>query len=119
MKTGNGKTVITLILADQTDGYEADPKNGGSVSRGIGTMGSLKDALDEMGAEFTSGAETVSLKYSNAVIRVEIDESTGKVVSGTWEYTVLIKVADARMSMSGMSVDLKNLQAAIDYRVAL
>ena len=117
MKSENGKTVITLILEDQTDGFEADPKNGGPVSRGIGTMGSVKDALDEMGAEFTSGAETVSLKYSNAVIRVEIDESTGKVVSGTWEYTVLIKVADARMSMSGMSVDIKNLQAAINYMI--
>ncbi|MBR4451820.1 MAG: hypothetical protein IKS39_08300, partial [Clostridia bacterium] len=119
MKSENGKTVIALVLEDQTDGFEADPKNGGPVSRGIGTMGSVKDALDEMGAKIDSGAETVSLKYSNAVIRVEIDESTGKVVSGTWEYTVLIKVADARMSMSGMSVDLKNLQVAIDYRVAL
>lgn len=117
VKKENGKTTVVIILEDQTDGYNADAENGGAVSRGIGTMGSVSDALGEMGAEIKSGEETISLKYTNALIGVEIDDSTGKIISGSWSYRVFITVGEAEFGDSSMSVNIKGLEAAVDYNI--
>ena len=118
VKSENGKTSVFLLLKDQTDGFNADPKNGGAVSRGIGTLGSIASALDEMGATIQSGEDTISLKYTDATIGVVIDDETGKIISGSWNYRVLISVEDAEFKM-GISASIKGLEAAIDYRAVL
>ena len=119
VKKENGKTSVVIILEDQTDGYNADAENGGAVSRGIGTMGSVSDALGEMGAEIKSGEETISLKYTNALISVEIDDSTGKIISGSWSYRAFITVGEAEFSFGTMNSTIKEMEAAIDYRATL
>ncbi len=119
VKKENGKTSVVIILEDQTDGYNADTENGGAVSRGIGTMGSVSDALGEMGAEIKSGEETISLKYTNALISVEIDDSTGKIISGSWSYRAFIAVGEAEFSFGAMNSTIKEMEAAIDYRATL
>ncbi|MGN0547287.1 MAG: hypothetical protein ACI4I3_08135 [Acutalibacteraceae bacterium] len=114
----NGVTTIVIQLKDQTDGPDGDSKNGGPVARGIGTLGSIESALKELGAEMTEGRETVKLTYTNAYIKCTIDESTGMVTGGTWHYLVKIFVGDAKAKL-GITANLKNLKAAVDYTVAI
>lgn len=114
----NGVTTIVIQLKDQTDGSDGDSKNGGPVARGIGTLGSIDSALRELGAEMTEGRETVKLTYTNAYIKCTIDESTGMVTGGTWHYLVKIFIGDAKAKL-GISANLKNLKAAVDYTVAI
>ena len=117
MKSKGNKTRIVLILKDQVDGLDADPQNGGPVSRGIGTLGSISSALDDLGAEIVSGKDTASITYTNAVILVDVDNTTGKIVFGSWKFRATIRVTDAVMQMGNSSVDFKNMEAAIDYRI--
>lgn len=113
----NGVTTITIALKSQTDGSDADSK-AGPVGRGIGTLGSIDSALKELGAEITSGRETVKLTYNDAYIKCTINENTGKITGGTWHYLVNIFVGDAKAKL-GISANLKNLKAAVDYTVAI
>lgn len=116
--SANGKTTIKIVLKDQTDGPDGDPKDGGPVARGIGTLGSIEGALKELGATIESGRDTVKLTYTDAYINCTIDEATGKVTGGTWHHLVKIHVGDAKAKL-GLSANLKNLKAAVDYTVTI
>lgn len=115
----NGVVTVNIVLKDQVDGSDADGKNGGPVARGIGTLGSIDEALNQMGATFSEGRETVSLTYNKATIKATIDQKTGKITHGTWKYTVDILIKDAKGTISGMSAPLKNITSAVDYSVVI
>lgn len=115
----NGVTTVKINLKDQTDGSDGDPHNGGSVARGIGTLGSIDGALGEIGAELASGRDTVKLTYNNAYLTVKIDEATGKITGGTWHYVVNIFVGNAKAKISIVSATLKNFKGQIDYTVTI
>lgn len=114
----NGKTEIKITLKQQVDGPDCDGDTSGPVARGIGTLGSIDSALNELGAELTKGRDTVKLTYKNAYINCVIDEETGRIVSGTWFYTVDIFIGDAQAKL-GIPANLKNLTTAIDYKVVI
>ena len=116
----NGVTTIAIQLKDQVDGSDGDPKEGGAVARGIGTLGSIDGALSELGATLDDeGKKTVKLTYTDSYIKCTIDENTGKVTGGTWHYVVKIYVGDAEATISGISANIKNLNAAVEYQVAI
>lgn len=114
----NGKTELTIFLKDQVDGPDCDGNTAGPVARGIGTLGSIDGALSELGAQIISGRDSITLTYTDAYIKCVIDESTGKIVSGTWFYTVEMYIKDAQVNL-GINVILKNLSATIDYKVVI
>ena len=116
--SANGVTTVEIQLKDQVDGPNGDDKNGGPVARGVGTLGSIENALNEMGATLESGRETVKLTYNNAYIKVKIDEKTGKITSGTWHHMVNIFIGDAKAKL-GITATLKNFKGQVDFTVTL
>ncbi len=118
--SNNGVTSIVIQLKDQVDGSDGDPKEGGAVARGIGTLGSIDGALSELGATLDDeGKKTVSLTYTDSYIKCTINENTGKVTGGTWHYLVKIYVGAAEATISGISANIKNLKAGVEYQVAI
>ena len=114
--TKNGVTTIEMTFKDQTDGADGDPNNGGPVARGVGTLGSIDNALNEMGAEITEGRNTVKLTYTDAYLKATIKD--GKITGGTWHYKVNIFVGDAKGKL-GITLNLKNIKAAVDYKLVV
>ncbi len=114
----DGKTTLTIQLKQQVDGPDCDGNTAGPVARGISTLGNIDGALKELGAELTEGRDTVKLTYKNARIKCVIDEETGRIISGEWFYTVDIFIGNAKAKL-GISANLKNLTAAIDYKVVI
>ena len=88
----------------------------------VGTRGTVKAmtprGLEELGAEITSGRDTVKFTYKNATIKCVVDERTGQIISGEWFYTVDIFIGDADAKL-GIKANLKNLTTAIDYKVVI
>ena len=113
-----GVTTLTIQLKDQKDGPEADAHKAGPVARGIGTLGNVNSAVEELGAELYSGRETIVLNYNNAYIKCTIDENTGKITHGTWHYKVNVTIGNAEIKL-GLKFTAKNLKACIDYTVAI
>ena len=114
--TKDGVTTVELRFKDQVDGPNGDSKNGGPVARGVSTLGSIDNALNEMGATITEGRDTVKLTYTDAYLTAKIKD--GKIVGGTWHYLVKIFVGDAKGKL-GISLNLKNISAAVDYKVVI
>ena len=118
-KVNGNYTEVSMTFKEQTDGSDGDSKNGGPVARGVGTLGSIDGALKDLGAEIKSGRENVKLTYVNAKLNCKIDNNTGKIVSGTWSYTVQIRISEATISFKGLSGSVKNLYAEVNYKVVI
>ena len=118
-KVNGNYTEVSMTFKEQTDGSDGDSKNGGPVARGVGTLGSIDGALEDLGAEIKSGRENVKLTYVNAKLNCKIDNNTGKIVSGTWSYTVQIRISDAKIAFGPLSGSVKNLYAEVDYKVVI
>lgn len=117
-ETADGKTYVALYLNDQTDGADGKQYYGGPVSRGIGTLGGIDHALDELGATIRSGRDTIKLEYTNAYIICEIS-SGGYIVGGTWHYDVGVTVGDAQIKISAIAATIKNLTGNLEYAIVL
>ena len=113
-----GITEVTIHLKEQTDGPEADAHTAGPVARGIGTLGNIDNAIKELGAELLSGKETIKLTYKDAYIKCRIDNSTGKIIGGTWHYAVHVYVGEAEVKL-GLKFTAKNLKGIVDYTVTI
>lgn len=114
----NGVTTIYIKLKNQTDGPQADAHTAGPVARGIGTLGNVDTAIQELGAEVYSGKDTISLLYNDAYIKCTVDEETGRITGGTWHYKVNVSIANAELKL-GVKISVKNLKACIDYTVSI
>ena len=118
-KVQGNYTVVTVHLKDQTDGPNGNKTNGGAVSRGIGTLGSIDEALKELGgAQITEGRDKLTLTYTDAHFTVKIDNNSGRIVSGTWHYLVKINISEAKIKL-GLSLPVKGLRAGVDYTVTI
>lgn len=117
--SANGVTTIEIYLKDQVDGPNGDGDNGGPVARGVGTLGSIDNALSELGASISEGRETVKLTYNNASIKVKIDEKSGKITSGTWHQDTNILIGNAKAKISILSATLKNFHGKVLFDVTL
>ncbi len=117
--SADGKyTDYIIYVKDQTDGPNGDSHNGGPVARGVGTLGSIDEALNQLGAEFKSGKENVKLTYTNAYIFARVDNSTGKIINGTYHYLVKISISEAELKL-GISAKVKNMYGEVDYFVRI
>lgn len=116
-KDANGNIVLDINLKNQVDGPDGDSKNGGAVARGVSTLGSIENALKELGTELTEGRNTVTLTYNNAYIKnCVINPETKMIKKATYHFVVNVLVKDAKAKL-GISVNLQNLKAPIEYTV--
>lgn len=96
--------VLEFTLKPQTDKADSESRDG-SVAHGIsvvGDLGSIMGKLKEFGLPIEISLDKAVLSYSEPHIRVLVDEN-GKIINGTWEYTVEISLSD--YTFAGAKVD--------------
>lgn len=118
--TDDGKyTTVTINLKEQTDGFSADSRSG-HVGHGISVLGNVQNAIDELnGVDVDASEGKVSLRYSNAQIKVKVDNETGKIVSGTWKYNCNASLNNIKAKISILSVTLDGATAVISQTITM
>lgn len=91
-KHGNN-TVIEMTMKNQVAGPREDMNEGtvGHAMAVVGDIGVVVDQLKEYGLPMEISDNDTSIHYSNAKLKVIIDPN-GKITSGTWSYTVDIRM---------------------------
>lgn len=91
--TVGDKTVIEFTLHEQRGGPR-DSEFSGSVGHAItavGDIGYVTDQIVDLGIPLEISDEHTYIDYTNPTVKVVID-SNGKIVNGTWSYTVAINL---------------------------
>ena len=118
--SADGKyTIVSFNVNPQTDGPKESTSKG-SVGRSIGTLGNVQNALDQLpGVSVTSGIENIKLTYDHAYVTVKVDNSTKKIVSGTWHYKVNVNANNLEVSLFGVPSPIDTLTGIVDYTVKI
>ncbi len=109
LKTNGTKKSLKLTMNEQTDTVNTDI-NSGSVGHAISVIGDLSSVMGQLsdsGLPLEISDENISMTYKNAYVNVTIDES-GKIINGTWFYTVTINLTD--FSVAGSTVDKTSVE---------
>lgn len=86
-------TVIEMYMVEQTSGPKEDA-NSGSVGHAITAVGDIAvvvNDLSERGLPLELSEEGTKIYYTNPSVKVVVN-GNGEIVSGTWFYTVEIKM---------------------------
>lgn len=118
--TSDGKyTTIYFDVNPQTDGPK-ESSSKGSVGRSIGTLGNVQNAIDELpGISIEDGINNIKLTYDHAYVTVKIDNSTKKIVSGTWHYKVNVNANNLKVKVGLISSPIDTLNGIVDYTVKI
>lgn len=87
------KTVIEMVMNEQTSGARDNALSGsvGHAITAVGDIGVVIDQITDLGIPLEISDEHTVIKYTNPTVKVLID-SNGKIVNGTWSYTVAINL---------------------------
>lgn len=118
--TSDGKyTTIYFDVNPQTDGPN-ESSSKGPVGRSIGTLGSVQTAIDALKVvKIKDGLNNIKLTYDHAYVTVKVDNSTKKIVSGTWHYKVNVNANNLEVSIFGLSSPIDTLTGIVDYTVKI
>ncbi len=86
-------TVIEMTMRKQTDGARGD-MNGGSVGHAMSVVGDISivvQQLKDFGLPLELSEKDTKIYYTNPVFKVVVG-ADGKIVKGTWSYTVEISM---------------------------
>ena len=108
--TSGNYTTITFNVKDQTQGPK-ESNHAGSVGCAVGTLGDVDRAIKELGLKVDYKDGKIELTYTNCKVVVKIDNTTGKIVEGSWVYYV--NVYANGIKVSGVSVN--NLKGIVDF----
>lgn len=118
--TSDGKyTTIYFDVNPQTDGPN-ESSSKGPVGRSIGTLGNVQNAIDELpGVSIEDGINNIKLTYDHAYVTVKVDNSTKKIVSGTWHYKVNVNANNLKVKVVLISSPIDTLTGIVDYTVKI
>lgn len=108
--TSGNYTTITFNVKDQTQGPK-ESNHAGSVGCAVGTLGDVDRAIKELGLKVDYKDGKIALTYTNCKVVAKIDNTTGKIVEGSWVYDV--NVYANGIKVSGVSVN--NLKGIVAF----
>ncbi|MEE1139499.1 MAG: hypothetical protein U0M02_13560 [Acutalibacteraceae bacterium] len=90
-------TVVEMIMKNQVSGPHDDALSGsvGHAITAVGDIGQVVTQLSDLGLPLELSEKDTKIYFSNPTVRVVID-GNGKIINGTWKYTVEIRMDNFR-----------------------
>lgn len=112
--SNNGKTKVYIVFKNFSVSMEdiesIDPNE---------LPEEFNDIFEGFGSSVVSGKDTVKLTLSNSYIDCTIDERTGKIIDGTWNYDVDFEFGNAEMNVGGVTMSIVDFCIPMRLRVTL
>ena len=95
-KSGNN-TVVEMVMKEQVSGAREDALSGsvGHAITAVGDIGVVTKQITDLGIPLEIGDSNAKIYYTNPTVKVVISPD-GKILNGTWQYTVEIKLSNYR-----------------------
>lgn len=95
-KVGNN-TVVELVMNQQVSGASDDALSGsvGHAITAVGDIGVVTKQIADLGIPLEIGDENTKIYYTNPTVKVLVSPE-GKILNGTWRYTVEIRLSNYR-----------------------
>ncbi|MBQ5825374.1 MAG: hypothetical protein IIW48_11290 [Clostridia bacterium] len=106
-KSGN-YTVIEMTMYEQVDGIHGN-ENEGTVGHAISVVGDISVVQEKLPMFYIDFENSdLTIRYANPVLKVKINNTTGKIEKGTWSYDVMVNLKN---------LYIKNLRLPIELTV--
>lgn len=118
-KSGNN-IVIEMIMKEQVDKGNGQMYSG-TVGHAISVVGDIDSVVGQfsgLGMDAQIADQDCTLHYKNPRLKVTLN-SNGMIINGTWSYYVNITLNNLAIKAMGMTVDVKQATAVVDFVVTL
>ena len=90
-------TVVEMIMRNQVSGPHDDALSGsvGHAITAVGDIGQVVTQLSDLGLPLELSEKDTKIYFTNPTVKVTVDPN-GKIVNGTWKYTVEIRMDNFR-----------------------
>lgn len=90
-------TVIEMVMKEQVSGAREDALSGsvGHAITAVGDIGNVTKQITDLGIPLEIGDSNAKIYYTDPTVKVVISPD-GKILNGTWQYTVEIKLSNYR-----------------------
>lgn len=114
-KSGNN-TVVEMVMKKQVSGPREDANSGsvGHAITAVGDIGQVVTQLTDLGLPLELSDDDTKIYYTNPKVNVTID-GNGKIVSGTWSYTVEISMNNYK----AFGKDVRSTSVVMDNKITL
>ncbi len=114
-KSGNN-TVVEMVMKKQVSGPREDANSGsvGHAITAVGDIGQVVTQLTDLGLPLELSDDDTKIYYTNPTVKVTVD-GNGKIVSGTWKYTVEISMNNYK----AFGKDVKSTSVIMDNKITL
>ena len=104
-KSGN-YTVIEMTMFEQVDGIHGQEKEG-TVGHAISVVGDISVVAEKLPMFYIDFENSdLSIRYANPVLKVRINNSTGKIEKGTWSYDVIVNLKNLYIKNLRLPIEL-------------
>lgn len=95
-KSGNN-TVVEMVMKEQISGAREDALSGsvGHAITAVGDIGVVTKQITDLGIPLEIGDSNAKIYYTNPTVKVVVSPDD-KILNGTWQYTVEIKLSNYR-----------------------
>lgn len=114
-KSGNN-TVVEMVMKKQVSGPREDANSGsvGHAITAVGDIGQVVTQLTDLGLPLELSDDDTKIYYTNPTVKVTVD-GNGKIVSGTWKYTVEISMNNYK----AFGKDVNSTSVIMDNKITL
>ncbi len=114
-KSGNN-TVVEMVMKKQVSGPREDANSGsvGHAITAVGDIGQVVTQLTDLGLPLELSDDDTKIYYTNPTVKVVVD-GNGKIISGTWKYTVEISMNNYK----AFGKDVNSTLVIMDNKITL
>jgi len=113
--SSGGRTTVKITFKD----FSVSAAEFENIEDISGIPGDITGLFDALGTDLDTGADTVKINLSNGYVDCVIDERTGEIIDGTWNFDVDFTIGNASIDLDTETVTIVDLRIPMRLRATV